>query len=244
MPLSRKRPEDKTERWQPRKSVRLYLDDIDELVAVMGRAIGTKVVADTDDFSGPVSDAAELKAAGTHELSSLTLSASAFGGIDEPEEQRAIGVRLARPVNAVITPRDDLQLLGAHQAIRDLLTRRQTRFGGVGFGGDMDSAPFYLQFPAVVGALLGLSGLLFTLEVPRAVSIGGVALLVSVPAGYVVLRALTGPNRAPIARVILAYRSEAPTWWERNRTAVVVGLATNAVVGLGFFLLGLWLGDD
>jgi hypothetical protein len=51
-------------------------------------------------------------------------------------------------------------------------------------------------------------------------------------------------NPSPEAVVMLAYRSEAPTWSQRNQTQVVLGVVTNVVVGAVFFVLGLWVGGD
>ena len=57
-----------------------------------------------------------------------------------------------------------------------------------------------------------------------------------------VLWALFGTNRTPSGVTVLAYRSDAPTWWEQNRSAVILSLVTNAVVGVIFFALGIWVG--
>lgn len=68
---------------------------------------------------------------------------------------------------------------------------------------------------------------------------GGAILLAAFVA--VAGRMAAGPNRAPRATIVLAYRADAPTWWERNRTPVLIGLVTNVGTGLLSFLLGLWL---
>jgi hypothetical protein len=49
-------------------------------------------------------------------------------------------------------------------------------------------------------------------------------------------------NPRPKGTVVLAYRIEAPTWWDRNRTALGISLATNVAVAILFFLIGRALG--
>ena len=229
MPLVRRRPEDKTGRWQPKKSVRLYLDDVDEILAIM-RQVSDEVHAGTDDFSGTIAQADELKATGQRTIDGLDLSSE--------NPQRGMWVHLRRPAHVRIVPRDDLGLAGAAQKVQDVLGRNQERLGGwdltrseVATGVLIVVSPLWLGF--FLGAVLAGSGLRPLL---LALAAGALAVLVFTP-----LRKLLGRNSEPQATVVLAYRAEAPTWWERNRTAVLVGLATNAAVGAVFFLLGLWV---
>ena len=74
MPLQRLRPEDKSEVWHPRKSVRLYLDDVDDILAVL-KHTDPHVAATTADFAGGIDTAEELKVTGQRTLSDLLLAA-------------------------------------------------------------------------------------------------------------------------------------------------------------------------
>ena len=148
MPLTRRRPEDKSERWQPRKSVRLYLDDIDEMLAVI-RQVTTDVHVETEEFAGTLLTGEELKVAGRRSVDGLTLSTGTT--------ERGIVVNLHRPVSVRIAPRDELGLAGAMQKVQVVLTSREKRFGGWHFG----SSQFeLLQLVAVGAAATGLGGLL------------------------------------------------------------------------------------
>ena len=133
-----------------------------------------------------------------------------------------------------------------------VFTCREKRFGGWHFG----SSQFeLLQLVAVGAAATGLGGLLLAaigsegsssaVQTDSQISgwfwLAAGIMLVGLFA-VMLWRKLRGPNKAPQATIVLAYRAEAPTWWERNRTNVLVSLATNTVVGALFFLVGLWVG--
>lgn len=250
MPLRRIRPEDRSQEWRPRKSVRLYFDDLDEILAAM-RQIDDEVRVRAGAFVGTIAKAEDLNEAGPGNLKPLELAAGS--------EDRAIAVRLSRPVAVRIARRDDYQLAGAGQAIHDLLNRCHTRAGGWSFGGlpsgsapaETDDFVTRLTMPAAAAsALLGTA---------TAATIGGAVAFIEsgedVPpflapfivlatvfaALYSVYKLFLGPNRAPSARIVLAYRADAPTWWERNRTPLLISLTTNVVVAAIFFVLGRWL---
>jgi hypothetical protein len=240
MPLTRKRPEDKSQRLQPRRSVRLYLDETDEVLGVMQKF--GDVRADTNDFVGVVDQASDLKAAGTKVLRSLTLHVEGDG-------TRSMTVELGQPVGVTITPSDDLELAGAAQAVRSTIAACQTKLGGISRNADdPERAQQRVALFAVPGVLAIVSGLILTLDPENRAENGGLLwTMLGVSLGLLfiaILVALLGANPSPSGTVLLAYRSEAPTWWQRNGTAVVLGLITNGVVGAAFFILGLWLGGD
>lgn len=240
MPLTRRRPEDKSDVWHPKKSVRLYLDEVDEILAVL-KHTDPQVEVTTPDFEGKISTAEELKVAGQTALTDLTLSAG--------NNEYGITVELRQPLCVRIVPRDAFDLAGAGQRVQDVLSRRQERFGGWHLTGDAGD-PLHIA-PAVAGVAASIIAVL-SLETGLAdsssrerpassvsgwvwlVGAGLLAILVLV----LLLRKMTGPNRSPRATVVLEYRADAPTWWERNRTSVLIALATNAATSLLFFLLG------
>ncbi|HEY5266245.1 MAG TPA: hypothetical protein VIJ40_05465 [Acidimicrobiales bacterium] len=51
-----------------------------------------------------------------------------------------------------------------------------------------------------------------------------------------------GRNPSPRGTVVLAYRADAPTWWQRNRAAATISFASSLISGIAFFLLGRALG--
>jgi hypothetical protein len=231
--LERKRPEDKTAIWRPRRSVRLYFDEIDEILAVLGQ-MHQEVAADTPDFSGPITSSEELKVVGSNRLTDCSLTAD--------EKDRGIGVILSKPVTVRISPSDDLALSGASTRIQAILNKCQLRFGG-GYSGRM-LAGFLaacISISAISFGLLVSSGQSSTAFNPGSTYLGllgGVALLIVVRLGVGVF----GRNPDPKGTVVLAYRVEAPTWWDKNRTAVGISLGTNVAVAVFFFFLGKAVG--
>lgn len=258
MPLRRTRPEDKSQEWRPKKSVRLYLDDVDEILAVM-RQVDDEVRIRTAEHVGTIVNAEELKEAGPSTLDSLELQAGsktagmiiqfwdALDEVDSRSEESAIFVRLSRPVVIRITPRDDLKLAGAAQAIHELLSRRQTRTGGLAPGTTAMDRFIAVVALFVLSAVLSRSLFRLAFGAPEgrdalpSFLIPFMLLAALVVGLYFSYRLFFGTNRAPSATIVLAYRADAPTWWDRNRTPVLIGLTTNLVVAAVFFLLGLWL---
>ncbi|MCA1703834.1 MAG: hypothetical protein LC808_11450, partial [Actinobacteria bacterium] len=141
-----------------------------------------------------------------------------------------------------IVPRDALDLAGAAQKVKEILTQRQARMGGWGVSsvnpeGLYRVVAIVIAVAAITTAVLQYSG------ISRGDLGAAITVIAALFLGLVVVcwRALRGPNSSPRATIVLAFRTEAPTWWERNRTSVLVSLATNALVGTAFFLLGLWI---
>lgn len=246
MGLERKRPEDRSENWQPRRSVRCYLDDVDAILAVL-REVGD-VVVETADFRGDISSADELRATGSDRLSGLLLRA-------ESGEHR-IEVRIGDSARVMSSSRDSLLLVGAVDRTRSILESRQTFLGG-------------LPRLARDGAAGGLAAALATLATGVGLASAGTSLLgtstqsesksdlelfpwwffaaiLAIPLAFGLFtlgRARLGQNPHPSGIVVVAYRASAPTWWERHGSEVLIGVATNLVVGLVFFGLGLWVGS-
>lgn len=244
MPLQRLRPEDKTEVWRPRKSVRLYLDDVDEILAVL-KHTDHSVAAVTPDFAGGIETAEELKTTGQRTLTDLVLAAGS--------KDHNVSVELKTPVTVRIVPKDALDLAGASQRVQDVLSSRQERLGGWHLGSDSEWFRIVASL-MIAGFTLAGTAIATTTstagdqpegDIDWAISgwlLGAAGLVLLLLLSLVIGRKATGPNRNPRATVVLAYRLDAPTWWERNRTTVLIGLVTNVGTGLLFFLLGLWLG--
>jgi hypothetical protein len=234
------------------------LDDIDDLLGTM-QNVGD-VTADTGDFSGVIELASDLSAVGVKTLKSLVLT------VDDADA-RSMEVALSQPVRLTITPGDDLELVGAAQTARATLAARQRRLGGVSLPSDDRqehgrSSDGTVLRAALIGATATIAAALIAGLVAvqtEAVSvvnastddriapeaIAGIAVgFVATPLLVWLGAALFWRNPSPSSVVVLAYRSEAPTWWERHHTEVVLGVMTNAVVGAIFFLLGLWLGGN
>lgn len=225
MSLTRKRPEDKSEQWQPATSVRLYLDDIDEILAIL-RQLGPAVSADAGDFAGEIASAEELKQlqAEGSSLHSLVLQAGSQAG--------QIRVRLRCPVAVRIEPRDDLRLAGAGRQIHELLNRRELRSRGSNDVLFLYVVCFGIIAAAWIALFLGVDAALMNVGAVSGLTVGVLT------SGVL---SLFGRTNEPEATVVLAYRREAPTWWEKNKTSVLIGLATNLVVAAVFLVLGLWL---
>lgn len=285
MPITRKRPENRMSVWRPRKSVRLHLDEIDEVVAIL-QQFGD-VWMESPEFAGQVESAADLKLLGVSELKQLTLIAGA-------NSDEFIAVGLGSPTRVVFTPKENLSARGAANRIEEVLNGRQRRFDGAQlslesslFHDDYDDdymstrvpslagqhpllpiesppiawpLPLRVVFALIISLVAGIAAITMTGErklmrpegggpPQEVIRVNWVVIGLLVLVAFVLIfsplikRALIGPNPYPLATVVLAFRSEAPSWWEQNRTQVYLGLLTNAVVGVAFFILGLWLAD-
>jgi hypothetical protein len=234
MPLHRKRPEDRTASWTPKRSVRLYLDDVDAVLIAMSK-LGP-VMVETNDFRGQVASAVELREIEGKTLGSLRLAVKDDQGDREMEATLApiesSGTSDTRYVGTAITPREDFELAGAAQTVQQIVASRQRRLGGLYPSTEsfFQSVAFVI---AAIGTIVGVAGNGTTTRIVGACF--GVAALAALLGA-----AIWGRNPRPSGLVVLAFRSDAPTFWERNRTAILIGLATNALVGAGFFLLGRW----
>lgn len=83
--MRRKKPEDRSQQWQPRRSVRLYLDDIEEIFAVLAR-LGGSVNAETEDFTD-IKEPDELRQIGEStkgQINNLIIKAGPSAPDEEP----------------------------------------------------------------------------------------------------------------------------------------------------------------
>lgn len=246
MPLERKSPEDRSARWRPRKSVRLYLDELDRIIKIM-EVVGSPVLADVGDFAGPIVSGDDLRIGDLERLKTCSLTA---GPAD-----RSIKVTIGPMAEVEIAAEDDLGLTGASTRVQEVLNSCRRAAGGIGNRPDGS-----LSIPAVLALALFLTGVIVGLAVltsggsgtsgaavasagstahtsdvlVRVLALVAVVLGVGLGAGA----ALVGPNAYPKGIVILAYRIEAPSWWTRNGTSVIIGLVTSTIVGVFFFWLG------
>lgn len=220
--MQRKRPEDKSMTWQPRGAVRLYLDDVDEILATAARIPGS-VAVETDEYK-EITSTDDLRQIPATELRNLVVSAGSEG--------RALKLELNRSTKLYISSRDDLDLVGAFERTKRLIEARERWFGSWAGWGEV----WYLLLGLVV-ALAYLVRLVVS-------SIAGLSDAVSVVSYVALLIApvtwwtVAGRSPQPSTQVVLATRSEAPTWWQQNRTAILINMVTSSV----FFLLGLVIG--
>jgi hypothetical protein len=231
VPLERKRPEDKSRRWRPKKSVRLYLDEVDEILGVL-RNVNDEVRVETAEYVGKIRATSELEAISGRTLSSIKLTSLR---VDTPDHE--ISFETDPVVQIYLSPSDSLELSGASQRIQEIVNQCQTRFAGSnrGHGRHVVSLVF--------GCSVGLMAA--TLGTEEATGYG-VSLILPVAIGLCVAwtmdRSMLALSPGPQGTIVLAYRNEAPTWCKRNKTAVGVSLATNLISGVVFFLLGKWIG--
>ena len=215
--------------------MRLFLDDVDEMVAMLSKF--GDVTATSADFSGPLLRGDDLSVlSGPEVRESLRLTAG------EPDRRLTVGV--AGPAYVEQMPADDLELSGAAQRIGEIFDRRWRAFGALSMSLDVESPRDLIGI--ILGVAVGLSsGSIMgdgDFSTKTRVLVGvGVYTWVLLGTGF---HALFGRNKRPRATLVLAYEADAPSWWRVNRTAILLGLATNAVVGAVFFVLGLAVGGD
>jgi uncharacterized membrane protein len=249
--LQRRKPEDRSTTWHPRKSVLLYFDEVDALLAIMAKT-GGDVTAETAEFSGLIAKSDELSAVTAGPLTDCILTTRSAD-----EEMKIV---LGQPVGVTISPSDDLPLAGASSQVQAILRRNQRRMGG-GNRGEGRLPPLILLGFVVLIIGIVLLVLSFGSTTPTQTTSTGAAVPVAgakprsnahsrpgVEAALAIGAVLVlgplafGKNPAPKGTIVLAYRDAAPTWWRRNRTAVGIGLATNFVVAVASFLAGRALG--
>jgi hypothetical protein len=260
--LTRKRPEDRSSTWRPRRSIRVYFDEVDEILGVLTQT-GT-VTADTGDFKGPVSDASDLGVAGNRELHQCSLKS-------ETDQGGSITVDLGQRAEVTISS-DDLTLSGASGQLQGILKpclRKLLRPGEVVADGKFVGISGLLIFVALLCLIFGpiLFGTSFSSgsSTPTAgVSSTTTTLVVShnhangstnhdtqrfVGIGLIFLGLLLvvgtetlGKSLEPTGVVVLAYRKDAPSWWERNKTAVFINVVTSLIVGVVLLFIGYAIG--
>ena len=113
--MRRRQPKDLSDSWKPRRSLRVYLDDIEELFELLG-AVGN-VAAETKDFVD-IANADDLHTLDEDEdVNELLLKVS--------DDERSASVRLGRPTEIWISARNDYEMRGVFDAMRELLTKRE-----------------------------------------------------------------------------------------------------------------------
>ncbi len=231
--------------WRPCRSVRMHLDEVDEVLAAMRRL--APVEADTGEWSGEISNASELEAAGTHTLTSLALKAEtehreivATLASDPPTYNSPYG---KQPVGIVRVPDDDYELIGIANAIETVFRRQQTFIGGLRELAVVDlliplvSALFFL-YPLT----LTLNGALFGRDADWGDFAKTSILLMTAFLIILVAVARLRCNPRPGGTVLLVYKQDAPSFWTQYRSAILLSLATNSFVAAIFYLLGRWQG--
>ncbi len=252
--LNRKRPEDKSDQWRPRRSIRCYLDDVDEILSTV-KDIG-EIEVDTGDFLGVISSADELRVVDTRTLDDLTISVTSV--------EARLEVNIAPQAKIVLAPRDNLLLQGAAQRVQSVLRARMLRFGALN-GGTTSSAwaesPLFATIGglAMAATLLGFGLTLGSMSTENsansaataegagastALSAGGwVAAFFAIATVLALALALGAWGRFgwtsdPRGTLVVAYHDEVPSFWRQNKTAIIIGLTTNVIVGFLFFFLG------
>jgi hypothetical protein len=231
MPLQRTRPEDRSLTWSAPMHVRLYLDQVDQILAAMKQLGPVRAVL--PDFEGVIESGEELKTTGLERIRYLTLeSGEVTGHLIGPDKvvDNAVRVRIEpgkRP-SLVVGRSDDPLLVGVMEQMKSAVARGRTLLPWTTVG----------IFALLTLVVIGVGFLLITaggIEARSAESrilssVGGVMTALVMMASLRVT--------LPQSYVLVSYRADAPTWWERNSTAVIVNLVTNAIVGLLFFWLG------
>jgi hypothetical protein len=164
-------------------------------------------------------------------------------------------VDLGQPVGITISPSDDVSLTGASTQIQGILRESQRTFGNIGDLSKPHIGPWVLLFVILLILGAALVGSSFTSSIPtHTLSTTGVAVPIpgAIPVSnsgqqpwgiaalalcaFILLGGVAiGRNRSPRGTLVLAYRAEAPTWWQKNRTAVGIGLATSVGSSIVFF---------
>lgn len=247
MNLNRKRPEDKSETWKPKRSAHFYLDDIDELL-LLTKDLGDLEI-DTEDFTGVVTDAEQLRSGLEGEnLAQLKLSVSGNG--------RSLVFATSPEILLTISPRDDLLLRGAADSLKRIISSRMRRFGAFPAPGTDDPKLiiytlfilFSFTWAGFLSFIANPSGVSEGAEqsapdsidwLPLAVASGAIGLLVLLATGA---WSAWGTNPRPSGRLKLVWEADAPSWWREHKAALLLGLITNSIVGAVFFSLGLIVG--
>jgi hypothetical protein len=235
--------------WYPRKSVLLYLDEIAKIVALI-RQTGIEITADTADFSGSLATADDLTILPNKSLTDCTIT----GRLQE----RSIVVSLSHPTSVTISPSDDLALVGASNQVQEIIRKSARTFGGPTYWNRNTTSPGLGIALLLLMAGFILFAISFSTNVTTHTSKSGIKThetsepnshlrpYAAIPIGVGILLSLGEAtlmkNPRPKGTVVLAYRIEAPTWWDRNRTALGISLATNVAVAILFFLIGRALG--
>jgi hypothetical protein len=203
--------------WTSRRSSRIYLDEIDQIIGVMSQ-IGGKVEVDHPEFAGSIASGEDLKVIGGKRATNLTLKSFAPG-------DRSITFISGWSTTVRISRADDQQLYGAFVQLKEIVRQGTNFFNWIA-----------ISLVPVVGGLVNVLLLGQRPFVTVAVAMSSIAVLTLVVRERLLF---TSRGRAAIDHhIVLDYRADAPTWWQRNRSAVLIGLALNVVTSAAFFALG------
>jgi hypothetical protein len=204
--------------WNPveveaiQKSVRLYLDDVDEILKVF-RSLGAAAARAERDNTWrrqfiSADDLAEMLTKNDERsISGLILSPSL------PGKDRSLTVRLVQPVQIVYFPPDDAPVQSAVHKLVKLLSRREVRNGGVSLGADTLTKAAFRQI-VLVGSLFVILGVIS--GAVGAVGMGHILFpaLIVVLLGilsvllFAIRRIFFSRNPSPLAEIVLRRREE------------------------------------
>jgi hypothetical protein len=134
-----------------------------------------------------------------------------------------------------VSNHQDLPCRGAaERALEVLRTARKRPFQLFLLSG----LPLTLAAAACAAMLLGLFGALLGADSDSVGYAAGLGLLATMFAGVIHNVVRSRPA------LVQAYRSDAPTLWERQREAILIGVAINLATSVLFFVLGLLVGQS
>lgn len=193
----------------PGKSVQLFLDDVDAILAILrgvAREPGSRVWVDYKGDDLGVTDAARISARLKNNgiVTDISLGCTTPAG--------TIDVRLMRPVQVIHFPASDEELSAAAWSILTLLRERQIITGGVSLGATTVRGARWLQllgllfFVFVISTILGLS--LRADEAQRGLPmVVGLAAVSTLLVAFIV-KILLPRNPNPLAAIVLRTRND------------------------------------
>jgi hypothetical protein len=232
VPIVRKRPKDRSERWTATNGARLYLEDVDAILAVL-KKLGD-VQLDTPDVTGTLANADEVKAEypNRRKLHSVTVDLNGLPSV-------------------TVSNVENLALTGAQERVKEIILSRRKhgllRLKAIGIWvmtgfliasawlDPVHSASSAASILSWVGRWLRLSySALATVVVPLLVA-GFVIAVVSevAPAFRSSLRRLLGPS----TQIVLMRRPA--SFLRRNWEGIVINLGT----GLVTLVIGVMYGN-
>ncbi len=222
MKLQRLSREDNSRMFKIRHARIVYLETVDAILAITYRINPAKAVqAKMDDFGGDILSGQSLVGLIKTEPTKLEIYTESPSGAK-------FSVVLGRTQLVRIGNATDLTLRGAAEDVQDLLRTASIR--------PLEQLPFHTLL------LFGFLALLLTFQriIDQANSGLDGGELLWITAAYAGAMSVVAREywRRARTKIILAYRSDSPTFWERHGTSVLIGLVTNVLVSAIFFLIG------
>lgn len=228
--MERKKPEGQSERWRTRCPIRLYLDDVEELLSILGE-VAVYVEAETDEYYAiTASELAsvlrpikpELIVRGFEDEQSRDRVGSMGDRLGQKELARVTLKRIPfqrSPDISIVVASNAAHLAGAMAKARKVIAQRrawwrQTRLVLV--------SNMVFLVCVVLGFTTQLSGWSFLLGLPFGVIV------------FVDMLTSRFGSRSPV-RIVPSRRANAPRFFRRNQE----NLAVNFLVGLFFYVVGL-----